>query len=260
MIDQDGVVIDENYRITSNISELINLIAKNPETKIVPNTDTPTRRIIMNFKNLVGFKPNIIIAEKGAVVEVQGKKKYTANITGINRYCLKLKTIFEREGAKVIIDDSATWIQKNKKFTPNKNLLIIDALREQTIAFYLKVTDKTGLSFSNKEWSKKGLELAGSIPLPKGLEPFNYSPSYGIAVSNVKGISKSDGYFVIRKLYPKAKFFMIGDSDADIITDRKVIHCAVGNASSNLKLKSQFVAERSITEGLRECLHWIIKK
>ena len=40
--------------------------------------------------------------------------------------------------------------------------------------------------------------------------------------------------------------------------DLSVIHCAVGNASEQFKLKSAYVSPGNITEGVIDILKWIL--
>ena len=258
MIDQDGVVLDEKYQLTADISEISERIKKDKNVLLIPNSDTPVKRLAKNFELIFGFKPAIAIGEKGAVISVGDRKMCPIKIRGINNYRKKLASFFKKGGAEVEIGDSATWIRMNKKFKPNSRMIIIDAFREQTIGFYLKKTDVSGKTYTDKEWLIEGMKIVKNDKLPAGLENFNFNPSYGIAVANAKGFSKKDGAKIIKKLYPDAEFYMIGDSDNDYLGGM-VVHCAVSNASDKFKRKSKFIAKNSYTTGMKECLEWILK-
>lgn len=259
MIDQDGVALNEKYELIADVSVISEKIKKDKKVLLIPNSDTPVKRLAKNFKLIFGFKPKIIIAEKGAVVKVGRKKVFPAKISGISEYIRKLVTTFQEEGARAIVGDSATWIREKKRFTPNSRILIVDAFREQTVGFYLKKTNGLGHTFTDNDWSETGMHIVTSVKLPEGLEQFSYNPSYGIAISNARGVSKQNGLNIIRKIYPGAEFYMIGDSDNDYLGE-SVIHCAVSNASENFKCNSEFVAKKPYTTGMKECIEWILKK
>lgn len=257
MIDQDGVISNRNYQATKDLSKLINsLQAQN--VVIVPNSDTPIDRLRRNIEFLLGFRASIIIGEKGAVVSLNGQCKFAKEIAGIDEYRLSLEKLFLEQGVLVYVGDSATWIREGKTFAPNSQLLIIDALRQQSIGFYLKRSDERGLTCIDLEWCDKGLEMISALELPNGLEPLDYNPNYGIAIANAAGVKKTDGYRLVRNFFGQARYFMIGDQMADFVDDPDVIQCAVSNAEEAYKDVSTFVASKQITEGLEECLQWII--
>lgn len=259
MIDQDGVVYNENYQATADISESVNFINGKTDSLIVPNTDTPISRIRYNLRVMMNYNPEIIIAERGAVVQINGKKQYIKPVSGIKQYVWELKNKFDQANTVVEIGNSATWIRERKLFAPNSKLLLIDEFREQTVGFYMKITDDNGLPFTDNNWSREAMKVIETVPLPSGLNAPDYNADYGIAICNVAGVSKTDGYLILKERYPGAQFFMIGNSDADIIGDRNVVHCAVANASAGLKEKSVFVSGLPYTKGLKQCLEWIIQ-
>jgi len=259
MIDQDGVISDRNYKVTKNINRLINDL-RSQGIIIVPNSDTPLKRLHQNIEQLLGFHPQAAIGEKGATVEFAGRVFFTKNIIGIREYRELLSNSFRKIGASVYIGDSATWIRKGIAFSPNSNLLILDDFRQQSIGLYLKCTGKSGAYFGNPDWSRKGLEIISNLALPFGLEPFNYNPKYNIAIANTSGISKSDGYRLLHQYLDPAAYFMVGDQIDDFINEPGVVHCAVSNAEKAYKDISAFVSPHAITDGLEDCLLWIQKQ
>ncbi len=227
---------------------------------IVPNSDTPIDRLRRNIKFLLGFHANTIIGEKGAVVSFNGQCKFPREIQGIDEYRISLEKLFFECGVPVYVGDSATWIREDKIFIPNSQLLIIDALRQQSIGLYLKCSDKKGLTYTNLDWCEKGLKMISTMELPNGLEPLDFNPNYGIAIANATGVEKADGYRLIKEFFDQARYYMVGDQMADFIDDTNVVQCAVGNAEKKYKDVATFVASKHITEGLEECLQWIVSQ
>ncbi len=256
MLDQDGTICNRQYQVTADITALLQELIQ-AGVVIVPNSDTPIARLKYNFQKMLGFAPEVIVGEKGAVVVIEDKTIFPRNILGIQDFIFQLKEAFTARDAVPMVGDSATWIREKKHFEPNRKMIIIDGLRQQTIGFYFMVTDSSGLPQINDVWSKECLDIVSKIPVPEGLNPIDYNHSYGFATLNVQGVSKTDGYHKLKAVFPDYKFFMIGDGDIDIIADEAVIHCAVANASEALKKHSGFVSQRTYTEGVAECLLWI---
>ena len=258
MFDQDGVVCDKAYKTTKDIKETISLaLAKG--IILVPNSDTPWKRLSNNTEVMLGFEPDSIIAEKGAVVKIGPWIIYSANITGVDRYIGLLFDLFSSHGMKVAMGDSATWIRVGKKFEPNSRYIIIDGLRSQSVGFYLLITDNLGTPRIDRNWFEEGLTMARTIELPQELAQFNPNIKYGIVIANNPNITKTNGYRIYKdRIGLDSTFFMIGDSDIDIIDDVRVTHLAVGNTSEGLRRRAAFVSQYDYTAGLEECLQKII--
>jgi len=256
MIDQDGVVCDRSYKITKNISKTIKAINEK-KIIIVPNSDTPIERLKNNFQTFLNLKTEIIIGEKGATLEVFGSNIATFNILGIEEYKISLISKFKEKGAIVYTGDSASWVKDRKRFLPESKIILLDEQRKQTVGLYAFGTDYKGDMFFNSDWFYKISSLIKEIPKPCGLSDFDINEKYGIMITNVEGASKTDGFKVIKEYFPESIFFMIGNSQDDIIKNEKVIHCAVANAKQELKDIASFTSSFSFTEGLEECLKWI---
>ncbi len=259
MIDVDGVLLDKEYQITTDLSAMAAFLRNSgTQVEIVPNSDTPVERLERINFGTFGFKPRAIIAEKGAFVKFNGISYPIANVTDIDDFILGLKKVFTTVDCDVVIGDSATWIREKKVFSPNRRMLIIDALRKQSVGFYLRTTDASGIPRIDNAWFTEGKTLVETIPIPKGLEAKDYNESYGIVIMGAANADKTSGFQYLKGLYPTdTKFFMVGDGDSDIIRDAQVIMCSVGNGSQALKDRSTYISGRTYTEGLLDCLEWI---
>lgn len=256
MVDQDGVLLDKSYRTTLDVNGFFQRLPKS--IMIVPNSDTPVERIANNFLASAGIRPDVVVGEKGAVIAFRGKLYTTSNVVGIKDYIERLKLAFSLSDCDIVVGDSATWIREQKRFTPNRRMLIIDGLRKQTIGFYLRTTDRDGIARLDDDWFATGSNIVRVLPLPAGVESNDFNVEYGIVIMNAIGVSKTNGYGFLRRKFPQADFYMIGDGDADVIQDPKVSHCAVGNASARLKEMAKFVSSKQFTAGLIDCLQWIM--
>ena len=256
MVDQDGVVCNKQYQTTKDIRTLVHSVTKN-NLVIVPNSDTPVERLQANFRLMLGYSAQVVVGEKGAVVHVNCETIFPTPVLGIENFISELKVFSESVQIDFLVGDSATWIRNGRTFTPNRSIIIFDSLRQQTIGFCLRQTDKIGIAHINSFWGNMVFSAIQGITLPKGLDSFDYNPDYGIAISNGVGVTKTDGYNVLRSFYPDTQFFMVGDGIIDVIDDSRVIHCAVDNAHDILKERATFISQYPFTHGLEECLEWI---
>lgn len=257
MIDLDGVVLNEEYQTTKDISENVKKAAK--KLLLVPNSDTPIPRLERFFIDAFGLKWEVIIGELGSTLKYYNSLIRVCQISGIDYFVSQIKNKFESIGARVYLGDSTTWVRKGKYFQPNCNLVLIDAFRTQSVGmFFLKTTIKGNVVIDNT-WSSQCLDVLKKIDKPSGLAKFCYNGRYGFAGSSAKGITKTHGYLALKRIIPKAQFYMIGDSDIDIINDSNVIHLSVANGTNNLKARSGFISDYAYTAGLEDCLKWILK-
>jgi len=258
MLDWDGVVVDQEYRPTKDIRVTVQQLL-NSEITIVPNSDTPIPRLRRFCESTLGMTAETVIGERGAIVAIANRTLRPVYIEGIEQCREQLTRVFSERGHAVYVGDSTVWVRGKKLFEPNRRIVLIDDLRQQTLSCFLFSTDEQGLPRVDTIWADEAMALATTVKLPAGLSPWDYNPTYGIAIANVADVSKTDGYRLLRSEYPDAAFFMVGDSDSDIIADESVSHCAVGNATETLKSRANFVARTPFTEGLEECLLWILK-
>ncbi len=256
MIDQDGVVCDQNYQTTKDIRDTLWTVL-DAGNIIIPNSDTPLKRLVGNFNDLLGITCEMAIAEYGTVVNISGATRFPLDIKGVVPFRKQLETVFSRNGWTVKVGDSARWVRNQKRFRPNRPIAIFDGLREQSIGLYLKKTLKDGSLASDKDLWNEGIALLSEVNLPDGLRTFDPNLKYDIAISNATHASKALGYRTLRAVFPHEKFFMIGDGSADIIDDPSVTLCAVGNAVQELKSHATFISKNEFTAGLEDCLRWI---
>lgn len=259
MTDLDGVIFDKHYRVTFNAGKIVRLVSKS--AYIVPNSNTPMDRLSMFYRGATGVEEAGLISENGTIVrDLEGNIHYICDGKEIADFRLEIKRLFESHGYTVCEGPVPIWIREKRKFQPSNNFVLIDDCRERSVSLFFLSTDDNGNLVNNKVWCGMGGEILNSLERPGVLDEFDYNSKYGIFVSNAKGISKTSGYQCLKRLYPKANFFMIGDSDYDIIDKGSITHLAVSNATQNLKDVSSFIAESEFTQGFAECLEWISKQ
>lgn len=257
MIDLDGVVLNMKYQTTKDISECIKEAKKT--LLLVPNSDTPIVRLERFFLNAIGLKCEVIIGELGSTLKYYDSLIQICKIPGINFFVSQAKDKLKSIGAEVYLGDSTAWIKEGKCFQPNRRIVLIDMFRLQSIGMFFMKTKSNGSMVVDDAWSDQCLNVLKKINRPVGLTEFSYNSKYGFVGCNADGITKTSGYIALKKIIPKAQFFMIGDSDIDIIDNTNIVHLSVANGTNNLKAKSKFVSDYTYTEGLEDCIKWILK-
>ncbi len=258
MVDLDGVVLNSQYKTTGNICSITDELSK--VSHIVPNSDTPIERLATFFEQSIGISSDIVIGENGAVVKYFDDVKFTYENIDISQYIHAMKTVFSRFDCCILECDAPILVREHNELRPNTKFILIDKFRRMSISMFFLVTDDDGKLHIDEEWSEQCLHSLSPYNKPQALGNFVYNPKYGIAISSITGVSKTSGYLFLKQKYPNAQFFMVGDSDADIIEDASVTHLAVNNASSSLKKESSFVSNNPYTIGLGDCFQWILKQ
>jgi hydroxymethylpyrimidine pyrophosphatase-like HAD family hydrolase len=259
MTDLDGVIFDKHYRVTTDTGKAVRTISASAD--IVPNSDTPMDRLSMFYRGATGINEIGLIGENGSIVrDFEGNIHYACSGKEIKDFRLEIKRIFVSDGHTVCEGPIPIWIREKKRFQPNSNLVLIDNCRERSVSLFFLTSDNNGNLTNNKNWCNAGGEILRTVSRPCALDEFDFNPKYGIFISSAKGISKTSGYLCLKRLYPDVKFFMIGDSDYDIIDNGSIMHLAVGNATPNLKDISFFIAKSEFTQGFIECLEWLNKQ
>jgi len=258
MVDLDGVVLNSKYQTTKNIQQVAGMLGST--SYIVPNSDTPVERLAMFFRQSIGVDSDIIIGENGAVVKHFGEMHCTH--LGINtRKCIQnIKSAFTECDCTILECDAPILVRGKQVLAPNTKFILIDKFRRMSVSMFFLITDRYGILRINQKWSDICLRKLEACNKPNSLSEFVYNPKYGIAISSVEAVSKTFGYLFLRQKYPDAQFFMIGDSNADIIEDEEVIHLSVNNASRSLKSRAKFVASCEYTAGLEQCFEWVLKE
>jgi hydroxymethylpyrimidine pyrophosphatase-like HAD family hydrolase len=257
MIDLDGVVLNKDYKTTKDIHSTIKKLGNND--LIVPNSDTPINRLKRLFSGSLGINPMITIGEKGAVIDFFGTVFYPCHVLNLRQYRKKIIKTLGEYNARILESEFPIQIRKFWRFPPGENLIIVDNSRRASLSIFFLKANSEGILKADKEWSDLCFKALSQIKIPEGLGQYEYNYKYGIAISNAIDSSKGLGVQLLKEKLGRAIYFMIGDSDADIIKDEDVLHLAVNNATDDLKNISDFTASKNYTEGLEECLEWIVR-
>ena len=257
LLDQDGVVCDSKYQVTTNqITETVREFIKKGGL-IIPNSDTPRERLGSNVVDMLSFSPKHMICEKGANVFYKGNDLFLVDESWFEEASRMLARTFSSLSDNVYVGDSSSWVRNKRRFTPLKSVILLDGFRKSSIAFYALKTDKNGNLTIDEDWFYHVSEIVKSQIDFSNQKVWDINVKYGIVIVHDLATEKTLGYNFFRKKYPNDQFFMIGDGDIDVINCDHVVHCSVGNGLDFFKSQSEYVSEFNFTEGLVDILKWI---
>jgi len=256
-MDLDRTIIDESYQITDK-----NIFGTLKDAKrlmvIGLNSDTPIISLRQWRSYLRIGHTGPLIAERGAILEVQGKKHFVSKA----RFASFKKNVIQAvqeafPGTKIALGDVTQMLIEKQKFLDCSKAVMINDYRECSFSCYLRVIDDSGQPVIDHNWSDNVLRVIKNVVLPLHVDKPFYDPEYGIFIINAIDTIKSSGAKVLlSKNYHDYKLFMVGDSMSDYL-EEIAVHCAVNNAKDAFKEKSSFVAKSKYTSGVIECINWI---
>lgn len=259
MIDQDGVMCDRSYQPTFDVREAC-VSLRQAGYRLVSNSDTPYPRLWQNTFAMLGVEPDGVVVENGAGVFLP-PHRYTALRPSCQVQPFRNEIVACLSGIadQVLLGDAPTWRRQGRRFPEhlNAHLVLMDDQRRHSVGFYVLSTDQNGFPGLDESWGNIVLQALNDLSLPTWLKEPDYNPAYGITIIGDREADKTNGFRLLHRLIGTERYYMIGDSLNDWIQDERVVTCAVGNASPELKRAAGFVASRSYTEGLAECLEWI---
>ncbi|TAN58745.1 hypothetical protein EPN15_00180 [Patescibacteria group bacterium] len=266
LLDLDNTLIDANYNLTAPKDELCavvrELASRDIHIGLCSDSAVITLRQWTERLGLTGP----IVAERGAVLwdaVEQTEEVLEISITGWFR---ELRELFIREimrdspEATIILGD-ATRIVKDRIFSAalTTHVFAVNGFRTSSFSFFAcrleqnrpsLIPDAKLLANASRIVAK----IVGSLGRNKNDLFWDENPKYGILIIHALSTEKWRGVSTLIDRLKPEQTVMIGDSMSDFLGLPHVAQYAVGNADPLYKDKSAFVAERSLTEGVIECL------
>lgn len=265
LLDIDKTVINSDFQITDNgLAAKIQELQKRGWT-IGINSDRPFLSL-MPFKKQLGMN-GPIICELGNIVYIpignrchwvapELKTKFDALFTAFVSHC---KESFP--GVPLMLGDGAALSQLLCMLRPEQptSLIMLNSLRRASFAFNVKQLNGRGLEGNTAlltELSQRGVALFQEI---FQVDPLYYVDSlvYHSCIMHFPESTKTMGVKNLLEFQAFPRIAMIGDTRFDFLDIPGAIHCAVGNAYDEYKVRCDFVADREIAAGAGQCLDWI---
>ncbi len=270
LFDLDKTLVDESYRATDSVGLTRALVqAKTNGILCGLNSDTPLPRLLSWHRTLGfdRFQAAPLIAENGALVAIGERTTYVSD--SLRSFSALRKAAISRldrpmESTLAICCDALEAVQ-NWQVGVNlpfgfKAFVFIDHLRECSFAAWYRSVNKAGHLLRDVRFARKcdSRLRAAELPVSDAQVAWDFNQEYCLTIIRDNEVTKTQGRAQLVQQYGGGcACYMVGDSRIDIIDLPSVVHCAVANASDDLKGLAAYTATSSHTQGCIEILSWI---
>lgn len=269
LVDLDNTLIDRSYRLTdAQIEDAIKKI-QHHGFDVVLCSDSAIE-YLLEWQSKLGISPSPVIGEKGAVVffpsigvsvidQSLSKRFRQLRSEVLERLSIGRENIVVCGNVNEIVSREQGWqLPMETQFA-----FLVNAYRRSSFSMYARRIDQGGkLTIDSKlvvrAW--RSIEpIANKLFADEELV-LDCNDDYGVIILHGKRTSKTTTVKRLLREISYTQCFMIGDSVADLILDKRVATLAVGNASQKLKKNAKKVAERDLTSGVVELINHCMKE
>lgn len=264
LIDLDKTLIDENFKLTEPAA--LSQIQKMQKAgwTIGLNSDRPSptlfsyrRQFRMNGPVVAEMGNAVFGADSSVLFENDNIARTIDEL--LQKFILKIRQQFS--GVIIVIGDTPAILASFKHgFSASAEVfLIINGLRRFSFGFNTRRRSNVHFEIEPdllKEASAIAIQLFREIFAKNPKAIVNYD-EYGSCILHLPDAGKDHGVDILRTHEQYAPITIIGDSRADYTGDKSIVHCAVANAEESYKTVCQFVAKKTYSAGVQECLEWI---
>lgn len=251
-LDIDATLLDEYQKTNSNKIPYLSKVLKNKKILLGINSNRSIEDILPVVKK---FKINgPVIVENGSYMLYQKKKNIFTNtkINELQKQIIKIVQLFCRlNSINYSFTDSVKFIKNIKK---NKNTICIqNKFRKYTVSLHVFTGNMRNLKLAQKLLNCVKKQLQGNNKYK-----VVFSKKSGIITISPKDIGKIKALKILKNIYSKIPFIMIGNGIEDLKT-KKVVRkfYTVQNAEKRVKEKADYIALNSYTKGVVEILNKI---
>jgi hydroxymethylpyrimidine pyrophosphatase-like HAD family hydrolase len=266
LLDLDDTLIDTDYCLTVPENEFRAVIQELNDKGVCVGLCSDSAVITLRqWVDRLGLT-GPIVAERGAVVWDSARQ--IENILDIPR------TVWFREfresfinavmrnfpDATIMIGDATRLVKDRRVNTAlTQQVFAVNGFRVASFSFFACRLKSDQLTLEpDSELLKCASALAAEIVVTYGKKKedlfWNENSQCGILTVHARITEKWRGISVLINQLKPDQTVMVGDGMSDFLDLPHVAQYAVGNADPRYKLKAAFVAERSLTEGVIECL------
>jgi hydroxymethylpyrimidine pyrophosphatase-like HAD family hydrolase len=266
LLDLDRTLLDDHSRLNASVEELRWSIRRiqGSNTVVGLNSDTPLGPLTSIARNFGLNGP--CLAERGQVLAVAPDQPpivlggLTSFFRGLRQQVV-VRAVEEIPRAFVAIGDVTEFLNRRGRVHGQDNAaVLVNGYRICSFSAYA-LTSRGGLLVRDDSFLDFFCDMVFTLV---GAEidrlEVDKNPPYGIVILHQKGASKTTAFErLVELLGQHIEYFMVGDSDSDIIKSQYPVRlCAVGNASPALKEQATktggIVAEASFARGVLEIL------
>ncbi len=258
LFDVDGTLVDDSYNITDDrIFESVK-IAKEEGWTLGLSSDTP-HESLLGWGEYFGID-GPIIAERGALIEVQGEKISTIDAThDFVQIRQQIVEHFKEQDVVVWQGNPVSLLKSNSTVgQPGELVVLINELREESLGLFFRVVGQEGELTIHEEVTDKLIAQIRSF-YPEGTvfnEDVNHS--HGLIIVSHENVNKRKGSLELQKILRIGKFAIIGNSLADYVGDDIAVHLSVADGTQEYKEVANYVAISPVTAGAAEALDALV--
>ena len=263
LIDVDKTLIDDKYKLTADIRTTVKTTEQKCSVGLCSDSAIQSLRYWASEIGASGY----LVGELGSLIYDARHDATTVINPDSTSWltCLRDETILylmkELPNITILIGDSVQFI-RNRIQIPfvADNVVFINGYREESFGIHVRsFNPRTQELTCNPDYLSKIRQVVQSLSSKLSKIPITIDENqdYGIIIVHARKTSKKNGVSKLLSQTDAKRVFMIGDSMADYIDDHRVIHCSVGNASTDFKKKCQHGSQHHYTEGVRDILNQI---
>lgn len=259
LIDIDGTLINNNYQMTDpRINKTVEQLQVQGWT-VGLSSDTPLEAMRV-WKDRFGMN-GPIIAEKGAIVEVDNKVMVDeTDVATFANSRTAIEQKLEENGILIWRGNPVEAIREGLQVgNPGDVVVLVNALRRASIGFFVRQVDSQGnLAIDNNLTDTVIGSIRDLYPRFSDLDE-DLNHQFGLVIAARKKVSKRLGTVQLMKDKGLTEVGMVGDSMTDFVGGDIAKHYAVANAKEAFKGKADYIASKPITEGVVEILQKLRK-
>lgn len=270
LVDLDGTLIDQRYRLTVPKEDFSAALAEVAAAGALLgiSSDSSLERIA-RFSVEHGIV-GPVVAERGAVWAPEPGRLDEAETSRTDAAGFaRARDIFVKE----IAADPSLMLEVGDVNRRSRDLIgaevpagfsravLVNGERRGSLSFYAlaAVEGRWQLSadlLAEMVGRARAAIVAAEPSLAENLD-VDQNDRYGVAIFHAPNTGKTLAVPALRARFGDLPIYVVGDSDADWHHAPNVLHCAVGNAVDTFRASADFAASGPIAEGAVECFRWI---
>lgn len=253
-LDLDGTLIDTSYEVTD--PSIYDAIAATQDSgwRIGLHSDTPYEALHVWRKRFGMNGP--IIAEKGAVVEVDGRLEMDVDTSqGFSETRSAALIRFESQGIHVWSGSPVEALRAGLRIGEvDERVVLLHAFSQASLRFFVRRVSAQGeLRIDTDATEELVAQVRGLYPTFDDIvEEMN--PDYGLVIVSRARYTKRIGALRLMAARGLRRVVMIGNSMSDDIGSDIAWHGAVGDATPAFQARSDYAAKGGTTAGVVEIL------
>ncbi len=270
LVDLDGTLIDQSYRLTVPGEELASALAEVSAAGALLgiSSDSSLERIARFAAEHGIVGP--VVAERGAVWAPSPDRLGEAETSRPDAAGFaRARDIFAAD----LSSDPSVMLEVGDVNRRSRDLIgaaasagfsravLVNGERRGSLSFYAleSVAGRWQLSAALLGEMADRARAAVAAAEPSLVEALDVdlNERYGVAIFHVPNTGKTLAVPALRSRFGDLPIYVVGDSDADWHHAPNVAHCAVGNAAESFRAAADFAATGPVAAGAVECFRWI---